>query len=315
MGTVKRAEKQTDQTTIIEKVKQVILASRHTRNHSSIYRIRDNMGESRSELLAWLNELLNLNYTKVEQCGSGFAYTQIIDSIYGNVPMSKLNPNAKQEYEFLNNFKVLQSVFKTNKISKPIPVERLVRCKMQDNLQFLQWIKKYWDTTYPGTPYDPDARRAGAAAAPPPLIGATTVGAARPAAGSARPSAATTARRPVGAAAASRVAPRAAPRAAPQQAASVPQEALHALTEQMDEMKLSVDTLEKERDFYFSKLRDIEVLINERLALVETGEPLPEDAEPEAAVLKQVQAILYSTEEGFELPEGADQVGNEEETF
>lgn len=45
--------------------------------------------------------------------------------------MSKLNPNAKQEYEFLNNFKVLQSVFKLNKITKPIPVERLVRCKMQ----------------------------------------------------------------------------------------------------------------------------------------------------------------------------------------
>lgn len=57
------------------------------------------MGESRSELLAWLNELLALNYTKVEQCGSGFAYAQIIDSIYGNVPMSKLNPSAKQEYE------------------------------------------------------------------------------------------------------------------------------------------------------------------------------------------------------------------------
>lgn len=31
------------------------------------------MGESRSELLAWLNELLALNYTKVEQCGSGEA--------------------------------------------------------------------------------------------------------------------------------------------------------------------------------------------------------------------------------------------------
>ena len=65
------------------------------------------MGESRSELLAWLNELLALSYTKVEQCGSGeyealaeagttsqwsfddaysstgYAYAQIMDSIYG----------------------------------------------------------------------------------------------------------------------------------------------------------------------------------------------------------------------------------------
>ena len=41
------------------------------------------MGESRTELLAWLNDLLQINYTKVEQCGTGGAYCQVIDSIYG----------------------------------------------------------------------------------------------------------------------------------------------------------------------------------------------------------------------------------------
>ena len=41
------------------------------------------MGESRTELIAWLNELLQINYTKVEQCGTGAAYCQVIDSIYG----------------------------------------------------------------------------------------------------------------------------------------------------------------------------------------------------------------------------------------
>lgn len=40
------------------------------------------MSESRSELLAWLNELLQINYNKVEQCGTGGAYCQILDSIY-----------------------------------------------------------------------------------------------------------------------------------------------------------------------------------------------------------------------------------------
>ena len=41
------------------------------------------MGESRTELIAWLNELLQINYTKVEQCGTGAAYCQVIDSIFG----------------------------------------------------------------------------------------------------------------------------------------------------------------------------------------------------------------------------------------
>lgn len=40
------------------------------------------MGESRSELLAWLNELLQVNYTRIEQCGTGAVYCQILDSIY-----------------------------------------------------------------------------------------------------------------------------------------------------------------------------------------------------------------------------------------
>lgn len=44
------------------------------------------MGESRTELLQWLNDLLQLNYTKVEQCGTGAAYCQILDSIYGKHP-------------------------------------------------------------------------------------------------------------------------------------------------------------------------------------------------------------------------------------
>lgn len=41
------------------------------------------MNASRTDLLAWLNDLLQLNYTKVEQCGTGGAYCQIIDSVYG----------------------------------------------------------------------------------------------------------------------------------------------------------------------------------------------------------------------------------------
>ncbi len=46
------------------------------------------MGESRSELLAWLNELLQINYTKIEQCGTGAAYCQILDSIYRTSPFN-----------------------------------------------------------------------------------------------------------------------------------------------------------------------------------------------------------------------------------
>ena len=58
-------------------------------------------------------------------------------------------------------------------------------------------------------------------------------------------------------------------------------------------MQNTVEGLEKERDFYFGKLRDIEVLCQQ-----------PENEG--LAVLQDVIKILYATEEGFEVPEDAE---------
>ncbi|EST08132.1 EB1, C-terminal [Kalmanozyma brasiliensis GHG001] len=278
------------------------------------------MGESRTELIHWLNELLGFSYTRIEQCGSGAAYAQIIDSIYYNVPLAKIKFDAKHDYEYLNNFKVLQEAFKRNRIDKPIEVDRLVRCKMQDNLEFLQWLKRYWDQNFSGEAYDAEGRRGGVGAAPPPLVGSVAVGAARGVAPTARARPAASAR-PAPAATARRPAAAAAPRAAP---AAVPNATIAALTSQMDEMKISVDSLEKERDFYFAKLRDIEILVQERLTLLSEQFPVPsEEEDPEGLhvgteeqeSLKQIQAILYSTEEGFEVPEGQEVAQDEDEMF
>lgn len=41
------------------------------------------MGESRTELIQWVNDLLQIHYTKIEQCGTGGAYCQILDSVFG----------------------------------------------------------------------------------------------------------------------------------------------------------------------------------------------------------------------------------------
>ncbi|KAJ9125971.1 hypothetical protein QFC24_002756 [Naganishia onofrii] len=76
----------------------------------------------------------------------------------GDLPMTRVKLNARQEYEYLNNYKVLQAAFKKHRIDKPIPVERLTKCKMQDNLEFTQWLKKFWDAHWHGEEYDPVGR-------------------------------------------------------------------------------------------------------------------------------------------------------------
>lgn len=93
--------------------------------------------------------------------GTGAAYCQLLDFIYpGKVPLSKVNWKAKFDYEYLNNFKVLQQSFTKLNIMKHIDVEKLVKCKYQDNLEFLQWFKKIFDTTGSySKEYDPINRR------------------------------------------------------------------------------------------------------------------------------------------------------------
>jgi len=256
------------------------------------------MGESRQELLAWLNNLLQLNVTKVEQCGTGAALCQIYDSIFQDLPMSRVKFNVNTEYAYLQNFKILQNAFTKHQIERPVPVESLVKCKMQDNLEFLQWSKRYWDQYYPGGDYDALARRkaaggAPAAAAPTPVSSRTSgagVGATSAARRGTTPTAAATsaargARQPTGTASA-------------------------AVLAENTQLKQTVEGLERERDFYFSKLRDIELLLQQAV------DQDPEIEKAEDGLVKHIQAILYSTEEGFEIPAEAEGGAvDDQETF
>lgn len=85
------------------------------------------------------------------------------------------------------------------------------------------------------------------------------------------------------------------------------------MRQENESLKEAIAGLEKERDFYFSKLRDIELLLQTALE----NEPAIEH--DENGLVKNIQAILYSTEEGFEIPaeteEGGEANGDEPETF
>ncbi|EAS32722.1 microtubule associated protein EB1 [Coccidioides immitis RS] len=244
------------------------------------------MSESRQELLAWLNNLLQLNITKVEQCGTGAAYCQVYDSIFMDVPMSRVKFNVNTEYAYIQNFKVLQNTFTRHQIDRPVPVEALVKCRMQDNLEFLQFTKRFWDQNYPGGDYDAVGRRKASGA---PLASSTSRPGTTSATGARRGATPTTAARPrVGGGVSANTA---------------------ALTQEINSQKEAIAGLEKERDFYFAKLRDIELLLQQAV------EADPELEKDEDSLIKHIQAILYSTEEGFEIPADAEAVGEELETF
>ncbi|ORE23343.1 hypothetical protein BCV71DRAFT_46311 [Rhizopus microsporus] len=84
-----------------------------------------------------------------------------MDSIFGDVHMGKVKFETKHEYEYVSNYKILQHTFDKHKIDKIIPVDKLLKCKFQDNLEFMQWMKRFWDQNFPGGDYDALGRRKG----------------------------------------------------------------------------------------------------------------------------------------------------------
>uniref|UniRef100_A0A8D1EDU7 Microtubule associated protein RP/EB family member 2 n=1 Tax=Sus scrofa TaxID=9823 RepID=A0A8D1EDU7_PIG len=124
---------------------------------------------SRHDIIAWVNDIVSLNYTKVEQLCSGAAYCQFMDMLFpGCISLKKVKFQAKLEHEYIHNFKLLQASFKRMNVDKVIPVEKLVKGRFQDNLDFIQWFKKFYDANYDGKEYDPVEARQGQDAIPPP---------------------------------------------------------------------------------------------------------------------------------------------------
>ncbi|KAM9338949.1 microtubule-associated protein RP/EB family member 3-like isoform 2-T2 [Symphorus nematophorus] len=228
---------------------------------------------SRHDMLAWVNDSLQLTYTKIEQLGSGAAYCQFMDMLFpGCILLKKVKFNAKLEHEYIHNFKVLQAAFKRMNVDKIIPVERLVKGKFQDNFEFLQWFKKFFDANYDGKEYDPLLIRQGQEGTPPPgpMRTSPTV-----------PKTVPTPQRQINIAAARRSAP---------MTRNGGDAELIELNQQLLDMKLTVEGLEKERDFYFGKLRDIELICQEH----------ENDNNP---TISQIMDTLYATEEGFAPPD------------
>ncbi|XP_019769783.1 microtubule-associated protein RP/EB family member 1 isoform X4 [Dendroctonus ponderosae] len=235
---------------------------------------------SRHDMLAWVNECLQSDYRKIEELCTGAAYCQFMDMLFhGSVQLKRVKFRTNLEHEYIQNFKILQAAFKKMGVDKIIPVDKLIKGRFQDNFEFLQWFKKFFDANYDGRDYDALDTRSGIGlgsgsshsnghhkTAPPP--------------------------RHVPKATAPRTVPASKPAANRNAGDSSGQ--LEDLKSQLEGYKGSIDGLEKERDFYFGKLRDIEVMCQE--------------AEGDNPLIQKILDVLYATEEEREEMLWTDQV-------
>lgn len=257
---------------------------------------------SRHDMLAWVNDCLQSSFTKIEELCTGAVYCQFMDMLFpGSVPLKRVKFKTNLEHEYIQNFKILQGGFKKMNVDKIVPIDRLVKGRFQDNFEFLQWFKKFFDANYSRTePYDALAMRGGEPmgsggnnaphgtnakrTTPRDVISSKPAG--RIGQGSSLP-----------APAANNTTINKAPPHRPQvKTGGIGNRAdtgkVEELSAQLMEMKMTLDGLEKERDFYFGKLRDIEVMCQD---YDNNGDP--------RTIVQKILEVLYATEEGFAPPE------------
>merc|ERR1711971_931296 len=246
---------------------------------------------SRHDMLAWVNGSLHSQIGKIEEMGTGAAYCQLMDILFpGTIPLKRVKYSSKQETDAINNFKILQSAFKKLNVDQSVEVDKLVKAKFQDNFEFLQWFKKFFDANYGGDgDYDPVKARGGQSLGQggPKCIGGGGGGMGRTPLRAANGGGAT--RSSVGSAGTVRSSTSSTPSKTNVNGALAAKKDLQKDAE-MVEMKLCLENLERERDFYFGKLRDIEVIITS-------------SGDEKAELSQKILDVLYATEDGFAIPD------------
>ena len=147
-----------------------------------------------------------------------------------------------------------------------------------DNLEFLQWMKKFWDNNFPGHEYDAVARRklSGNNNSPLTVVGKQDGG-----------------QKPLRSSLSDVPSPTIAP--APVRSSEMVvalQAQIATLQEAFALERVQSEGMLKERDFYFEKLREIEYAMQQ----------VTDSVILESDLYKLINTILYKTEDGFDLP-------------
>ncbi|KAL7670230.1 hypothetical protein ACOME3_005170 [Neoechinorhynchus agilis] len=259
---------------------------------------------SRHQMLEWINDLLVSNLTKIEELGTGAAYCQMMDILFPNtIRLRKVKFNSRLEHEHIQNFKWLQEAFTKFSVDKVVPIERLVKGRFQDNFEFAQWFRKFFEANYYERPYDPLSARfnqqlgnPGKAAAPtksrPPIQHPRKAPKAPPS-GRTTKSGSNGSRRATPLSIETRAATTKQPAAVPARGRPSPvkqpsrsgaeEDRLRA---KISELMEKMETLDLERDFYFAKLRQVEIICTD-----------PRNAE--IPIINEIKECLYATEAGF----------------
>lgn len=97
---------------------------------------------SRAFLLRWLGSI-GIHISRVEDIGTGAPLCACLKQL--NCKIGKYKEVPKNEWEYLDNLKIVKEYFASEGVKVHLPIERMCKLKLQDNLEVLQWFYKYYE--------------------------------------------------------------------------------------------------------------------------------------------------------------------------
>jgi len=103
---------------------------------------------SRYALIDWINGAIGeKRYSKAEQLCDGYGYCVIMNQLFpGVIAEAKIKRDTVVDVNKLWNLKQFQMAFSRCRVSQDVPINLLIKGKYQDNYEFAQWFKKFYDT-------------------------------------------------------------------------------------------------------------------------------------------------------------------------
>ncbi|KAH8407401.1 hypothetical protein KR222_003358 [Zaprionus bogoriensis] len=224
---------------------------------------------SRHQMLEWVNNMVDGQFKKIEElCSGRVAYCQMMEMIFPNcINLKRVKLSAKLEHECFHNMKLFQGALTRLKLDKTIPVDRLIKGRFQDNFEFLQWFKKFFDSQAPGL----ENLKSAANAVQPKPIKPRHIVTATAAASSANGSAGTAGTAPASPANGHGLAKK---------------ESLNDLRSSIEELNTKCTGAIEARDQAYNKLRQIELLLTDSI-----------QKEEHVAFCNRVCEVLYKAED------------------
>eukprot|EP00210_Caulerpa_lentillifera_P005119 g4891.t1 len=114
----------------------------------------------KTELLQWVNDILDLQLAGLEEFSNGAVYCQLFDAYFADtVNMHRVNFHARKDYEVLTNYKIFQAAVTQVGFDRDLKAQGLVKGSQGELLELLQWLFVTLQKLAPLSNYDTQGRR------------------------------------------------------------------------------------------------------------------------------------------------------------